>query len=288
MSFCIPNEIRQIAKDAKAERRARHNTPKSITKVTVQKGLMNLKPQTKDEQLEELLNREVLPLAKHQVNMISAKGGEYKSFVALESARSCASRGLKALCIFSEDKLNHVVNRLHILSALNGAADDNELINENLSVISLDQLIEMDELNIDKLTKLIKDENQDLIVIDPLLAFYKDNENDNVQAKKFMQELAKTCMLTKTTALVLHHSAKATNNSRGAGAFTDACRVVYHKDETDNAKKIDDVDGTVTFKVFKDNIGINYLLRADNFSIKVKAVTGGTFRSSGAEDEAPE
>lgn len=99
----------------------------------------------------------------------------------------------------------------------------------------------------------------DLIVLDPLLAFYGADENDNSQARIFMQPFMNWCKETNKSVVFLHHSNKGDNSStRGAGAFVDASRVcyevnkIYQKDKKSldlNSLHLRDI------KLSKDNYG---------------------------------
>lgn len=231
---------------------------------TIYTNLLSQKAQTKEEQQKDLINIGLLPLARNQLNMISSAGGGYKSFVALRSAmRYTVTEDKKALCLFTEDTTQQVVNRLHQLKGYEPEFDESEL-----GVMSVDSNCPE---NITEITNLINDSKEyiGLIVLDPLLAFYTDEENDNTKAKKFMNKLVKACRKSDMTLLILHHSAKGAGNSRGAGAFTDACRVVYHRSINEDIVAEDRANGTATFELFKDNIGIQYLSGDNSFSIQV-------------------
>ena len=231
---------------------------------SVATNLLSVKAQTKAEQIKDIVNAELLPLARNQLNLLSAKGGDYKTFVALRSAMHfTAKEDTKVLCIFTEDTIQQVANRIHSLAAYEPAFDD-----AKLNVISIDEFAPD---NVDEIIKLMDKTKEEvgLIILDPLLAFYEDDENDNTRAKKFMNKLAKSGRKNNTTLLILHHSAKGVNNSRGASAFTDACRVVYHRSTSDTTLAKDKADGTATFELYKDNIGVEYLTGKSEFNVQV-------------------
>lgn len=104
----------------------------------------------------------------------------------------------------------------------------------------------------------------DIIVIDPLLAFYGGDENNNSQARIFMQPFLNWCRREGKTIIFLHHSKKGDSNgvsrSRGAGAIIDAVRCVYdmeHITVRKNDKQIPDLTkmGMRRFTLTKDNYG---------------------------------
>ncbi len=231
-------------------------------------NLLSNPPQTKEEQIADLVTKDVLPLGRHQLNMISANGGGYKSFVALRVAMNyTATEEKKALCIFTEDAIQQVVNRIHLVKEHEASFDDSKL-----NIMSVESDIPSSVETLKTFIENVSDEIG-LIVLDPLLAFYNKDENNNVEAKGFMDQLSRTCRKHQVTLLILHHSAKNTVNSRGAGAFTDACRVVYHAAEEANGG-INVRSMHPKFTLFKDNIGIKYLTGELEFIIPVTQTSG--------------
>ena len=106
----------------------------------------------------------------------------------------------------------------------------------------------------------IKMQEYDLIVFDPLIAFYGVDENSNSNARRFMQLFTDWAAKENKTIIFIHHSTKNTTQSRGASAFVDAVRTVYEID------KIKDKDGNIKdeskrlIKLTKDNYGVSTLL----------------------------
>ena len=103
-----------------------------------------------------------------------------------------------------------------------------------------------------------------VIVIDPLLAFYGGDENDNSQARVFMQPFLNWARSENKAIIFLHHSKKgeATGSSkaRGAGAIVDAVRCVYDMEKITvrkSEKQVPDITQLQhrQFTLTKDNYG---------------------------------
>ena len=119
--------------------------------------------------------------------------------------------------------------------------------------------------------------NVGFAVFDPLLAFYGGNENDNSEARVFIQTFAEWAKKAEITSLIIHH-ANANGGSRGATAFHDGVRARYELDvpRDDDDKAIESLtkDGFRVAKLKKDNWGIRkYLWKltdgADEITLKV-------------------
>ena len=104
----------------------------------------------------------------------------------------------------------------------------------------------------------------DVIVIDPLLAFYGGDENDNSQARVFMQPFLNWARHENKAIVFLHHSRKGessgSSKARGAGALVDAVRCVYDMEKITirkNDKQVPDPERIQdrTFTLTKDNYG---------------------------------
>ncbi len=103
----------------------------------------------------------------------------------------------------------------------------------------------------------------DLIVLDPLVAFFNGNENDNSQADIFMKSFAKLIIHTNKSIVFLHHIAKMPISEedkdnieilkaaiRGAGSFVNSVRAVHFLYKT---KKINDNQRSLV--TVKSNVG---------------------------------
>lgn len=182
------------------------------------------------------------------VTMISSRGGYGKTFLAIRMGAEMVKENpnLKILMWLTEDPLGIIKNRMKavIKDFLYG---DYSLI-DNIDIVTTTPMqFAYKERGIfkpsPKLSLLMDDLMEyDVIFFDPLLAFFGGDENDNSQARVFMQPFMDFAKAADKAIIFLHHSTKETKDSksvtRGAGAFTDACRVVYELNyaETTNPK----------------------------------------------------
>ena len=67
----------------------------------------------------------------------------------------------------------------------------------------------------------------DVIILDPLIAMFGADENNNAHARKFVNLFTRWATKEGKTIIFIHHGAKNTSQSRGASAFVDAVRLVY-------------------------------------------------------------
>lgn len=95
-------------------------------------------------------------------------------------------------------------------------------------------------------------------VFDPLLAFYGGNENDNSEARVFIQTFASWAKNAEITTLIIHHASKE-GGSRGATAFHDGVRARYEldvpRDKNGNVNKDLMSKGFRVASLKKDNWG---------------------------------
>ena len=97
----------------------------------------------------------------------------------------------------------------------------------------------------------------EFIVFDPLLAFYGGDENDNSQARIFMQPFMNWAAEEGKAIVFIMHSSKE-GKIRGAGAFIDACRSAYSISRVYQKNNIDlDPENMHNrkIKIEKDNYG---------------------------------
>ena len=112
---------------------------------------------------------------------------------------------------------------------------------------------------ISKIGNYLIDRNVKLAIFDPLLAFYGGNENDNSEARVFIQSFATWANRAEITTVIIHHASKD-GGSRGATAFHDGVRARYEldvpKDKDGNIIKELMAKGFRVAKLKKDNWGI--------------------------------
>lgn len=189
----------------------------------------------------------ILPIQQKEINIISAKGGSGKSYATAYLMLELANKhNLKCFGWFSEDNAGTTKKRINSLSKLHNLPILNISISgkENRAI----QFVSSDRrrLEINNLFYKLKLQLKsfDVIVLDPLIAFFGGDENSNADARYFMNLLNEWCEQDNKTIILIHHHSKGEGGSaRGAGAFIDACRIHYtldYKYLDKDKKEIDD------------------------------------------------
>lgn len=203
----------------------------------------------------------ILPIQEYEVNIFSANGGSGKSYLIGYLLLELAKIGKKSFAWFSEDALGVTKNRLLKLLNLHTSLELNNITivgKENQPLQFVERTSKKLEIN-DKFEKLKKElKEYDIIVLDPLIAFYGGDENNNSEARYFMALLNKWCEDDKKTIILIHHNNKldkdGNSSSRGASAFIDACRMQYsiHNNKDDDRYRIAKIEKTNHFSGNKD------------------------------------
>ena len=221
----------------------------------------------------DFICKDWLPVPVRTVSLITAPGGTGKSWLVMQFAIRAIQSGesKKAFLWLSEDPKEISKNRF------NKVFDKVLNLQENSIKSKLDisdsptiQFLYDDQrkVEVSPLFSHFKAKMQeyDLIILDPLIAFYGTDENNNSSARRFMQLFTDWANKENKTIIFIHHSTKNTTQSRGASAFVDAVRTVYEID------KIKDKEGNIkesskrVIKLTKDNYGISHLLKS--FSVE--------------------
>lgn len=187
------------------------------------------------EKEAEFILSEWMPIPKNTVSLITAPGGTGKSWLALQiAARFCMmDKNSSAFLWLSEDPLSLSKSRLAtILTKVLDASREHLKIDladdpTPFLLTESNRQIKIASIWID-LKKMF--EKYDLIILDPLIAFFGGDENNNGHARFFMQLFTEYAGKYNKTILFIHHSTKGTTGSRGAGAFVDAVRSAYELD----------------------------------------------------------
>jgi len=183
-----------------------------------------------------------LPIPKATLSMIVAPGGTGKTWLALQLALRIANEdaGNKVFLWLSEDPEGTVKSRYNtIKKEVFRATDGREDLQIDISTADPMLLLETRGKSVTMSSKFYAMKRElreyDVIVIDPLLAFYGGDENDNSQARVFMQPFLNWARTENKSIIFLHHSKKGEGNNssraRGAGAIVDAVRCVYDMDK---------------------------------------------------------
>jgi len=235
----------------------------SISKLNTPAQKIN--PITADKieaQEPQFVCKQWLPIPKGTLTLISAAGGTGKSWLALQLAlRYIDETGKKAFLWLSEDRASVCKDRLLKISEFSGL-DINNLLHIETTYPPLLLKKGKNGTEIDPYFYQIKKalRHYEFIVLDPLLAFYGGNENDNSEARTFMQPFMNWAAEENKSIIFLHHSRKnnqdGENKVRGAGAFVDAVRCAYEIEKIYKKKALDDERlHEREIKLTKDNWG---------------------------------
>ena len=220
-------------------------------------SLLNIKKLSEIEVINpKFLLDNVCPLQENEINIFSANGGSGKSYFTLLLMLHLSNLGKKCFCWYSEDEEGITKGRLEKLKKIHRNLKD-----DNLTIIGKDnqplRIVERTnrKLEINEKFNLLKKElkDYDVILLDPLIAFYGGDENDNSEARYFMSLLNKWASEDKKTFIVIHHNNKkdkdGASSIRGASAFVDACRMQYSviEDKSDNRYRIAKIEKTNHF-----------------------------------------
>lgn len=223
-----------------------------------------------EEKEAEFILKDWLPIPKSTVSLVTAPGGSGKTWTILQiAARYCLSeKNVKAFLWLSEDpislskaRLNKILEKV-IKTSQNGlkidlAGDATPLL---LNIVH-------NKVTVDPIWRDLRKvfDPYDLIILDPLIAFFGGDENNNGHARFFMQLFTEYAGKTGKTIIFIHHSTKGTAGSRGAGAIVDAARLHYEVDRVkDKEGKIDASKSHMRLiRLAKDNYNAGAILKSN-------------------------
>ncbi len=187
--------------------------------------------------VQEFIFSDLMPIPKHTVSMLSAAGGLGKTYLGLKLA------------------MNYTIEKPGEAVAVWMTEDEPEFVKARSEQLKRDYNIESKENNIHIITtppsqmaykqdgifkanyeaflnvrEFCIERGITFIIIDPLLAFYGGEENNNAQARVFMQPFLEWAKGDGVSILLIHHAKKDGTGTRGASAFVDATRAVYELD----------------------------------------------------------
>jgi replicative DNA helicase len=232
------------------------------------------------QNIQDIVDKEVefickswLPIPIRTVSLVTAPGGTGKSwFVQQLSIRAIQEGKIKkAFLWLSEDPKEISKNRFNkVFDKVLKLTDSSIKSKIDISDSPTIQFLYDDQRKVEVSPLFshfkVKLQEYDLIILDPLIAFYGTDENNNSSARRFMQLFTEWANRENKTIIFIHHSTKNTTQSRGASAFVDAVRTVYEID------KIKDKNGNIkesnkrVIKLTKDNYGISNIL--ESFSVE--------------------
>jgi replicative DNA helicase len=220
----------------------------------------------------KFINQEWLPIPEKTVSIFTGKGGLGKSQTILQLLYRYLKNNSekKAFAWLSEDPLGLTKHRAEKICKLI-LNDDTNNYKGRLSITDTPsiQIVEMEgsraKINPEFYILKNKFKDYDLIILDPLIAFFGGDENNNSHARMFMQLFTNWAAKENKIIIFIHHSSKEKITARGASAFVDAARLVYGMDniseeESNRDSSIDPVTYR-KFIVIKENHGIKNILK---------------------------
>ena len=218
-----------------------------------------LKTKLKTKQYNTLASKPVetmviagIPYPTKGITMLASEGGVGKSFISIQLAVSYLMQNPKEKVLFWFTEDYEAIVRARV-----------SMITTDKSITSRMVFIVSDVKDIDELKPLIKlSKKFGMTILDPLISFFDGDENSNKDAREFYNDIKKLHGLI----ILIHHSSKGGETSRGASDFRNGVRMVYKvvKPElifrqSTRVKKCDDVDllGKRAILMDKDNWGIS-------------------------------
>jgi replicative DNA helicase len=211
----------------------------------------------------EFICKSWLPFPKNTVSLVTAGGGVGKSFLLLQAAmRMIRDEKLKVFMWLSEDALSLSKYRSEMIasSILESSV---EAFTKDLHIAGADSetihFLEESRAGVTVSSKFYQFKrmlkNYDVIILDPLIAMFGADENNNAHARKFINLFTRWATKEKKTIIFIHHGTKNSSQSRGASAFVDAVRLVYRVEVIKNEKGEMQEDDMRWIILDKDNNG---------------------------------
>lgn len=229
------------------------------------------------EKEAEFILKDWLPIPKNTVSLVTAPGGSGKTWTVLQLAARFAmeSRENRVFLWLSEDPLSLSKARLNkILEKL--LKIDSRAFKIDLADDATPHLLNIihNKVTVDPIWHDLKKifDNYDLIILDPLIAFFGGDENNNGHARFFMQLFTEYAAKANKTIIFIHHSTKNTTGSRGAGAFVDAVRLHYEVDKVLKSESKEEDENKIHMRLIrlaKDNYNAGAVLKANEVERQV-------------------
>jgi len=218
-----------------------------------------------------------LPFPKHTVSLVTAGGGVGKSFLLLQAAmRMIRDEKLKVFMWLSEDALALSKYRSEMI-ATHILESNIDVFSKNLHIAGADSetihFLEESRAGVSvsatfyQFKRMLK--NYDVIILDPLIAMFGADENNNAHARKFINLFTRWATKEKKTIIFIHHGTKNSSQSRGASAFVDAVRLVYRVEVIKNDVGEITEDDKRWILLDKDNNGAKKYLGAQKVKRQV-------------------
>lgn len=229
-----------------------------------------------EEEEIEFYIKNWLPIPKKAITIIGGSGGAAKSALTLQALMrmSVENPKLKIFAWLSEDLKGYSKQRFnHFRDTF--FRNEKKSTFDNLSIAGNDTipffLLDVSNKGININEKFYQFKNDvkdyDVIVLDPLIAFFGGEENSNTHARAFMNELNEWVAKEDKTIILIHHSKKSNkegrddSNVRGAGAIVDASRLTYE------IKSVSEDDYKTDYRLFTSS-KFNFMVASDDEDIK--------------------
>lgn len=223
-------------------------------------NLLTAKKFTMNERRDKLICPDFIPFPKGKVSGVVAPGSTGKTFLVLQLCMTHVmtefyerNRNTRVMAWLSEDSFEDTGDRFQtVCNVMDLQPKDKKLVSDSIDILDSESevfhFIEFgikNEMKVSEKFNLFVEacEAYDLIVIDPLIAFFGGDENNNSQAKFFMQQLTQWANTTGKTIILIHHSSKEATNARGASAFFDAFRFLIGVEKYYQVKMVERDDG---------------------------------------------
>lgn len=221
----------------------------------------------------EFFCRDWIPIPRGAISLLTGKGGGSKTMASLQLLIRFLDENpdKKAFAWFSEDSEGQLEERgEQICQMLNidpKVLDRLEAI-ENIEVVPHFTNFEKKATMTEEFYSIKYDlKCYDFVLLDPLIAFFSGNENDNAQARFFMNHLNSWAVRENKALVIIHHHSRdkkdQKGDSRGASAFVDAVRLQYTitGNTEDNRMAI--------FEIVKDNWGVKKVMGEVQKTVRV-------------------
>ena len=211
----------------------------------------------------EFICKSWLPFPKNTVSLVTAGGGVGKSFLLLQAAmRMIRDEKLKVFMWLSEDALSLSKYRSEMI-AQNILETDIDTFSKNLHIAGADSetihFLEESRAGVEVSSQFYQFKRMlrgyDVIILDPLIAMFGADENNNAHARKFINLFTRWATKEEKTIIFIHHGTKNSSQSRGASAFVDAVRLVYKVEHIKNDQGDVQEDDKRWIILDKDNNG---------------------------------
>lgn len=214
----------------------------------------------------EFILEKFMPIPRYAVTLLSASGGTGKTRLSLLMANKHIENTGEAVALWlTEDfpgQVRATFEEMVSAKLANSSSMDNMMIilnNPPQLAKRENGIFKANYEEINRLGKSLIANDVTFAIFDPLLAFYGGNENDNSEARVFIQTFATWSNKASITSLIIHHSNKD-GASRGATAFHDGVRARYELDvpRDDQGEVNSDMmaEGFRVATLKKDNWGI--------------------------------